>query len=1507
MKKTTKVVLSVFAIAISSVIVSEMADARNNPAANNIDGNTGSPSDGNDCTSCHNQTNMTVTANITSNIPSSGFISGQTYTITASVSSSGKTKYGFEVSPQNKSNGNIIGAIANINATTNIRNGSKYITHSNNNWSGTWSFKWTAPGSATATSGLAANSWYFYGSFLTTNAGNNQGGDNTKDISVTFPENTTVSDSIFASAKTICAGSSVTFTVVPTNGGGSSPTYQWNINGSAAPGTNNAATYTSTSLNQGDVVTCILTSNKSGVTYTSGSSAISNSITMTVNSLPTITSVTSGKRCDAGTVNLSAKASAGIVNWYTVSSGGTAVATGNNYTTPSLSSTTYYYLDATYNGCTSAYRVADTAIVNNTPAIPTAGSNSPVCEGDNILLNSSASVSYNWTGPNSFTSTIQNPAIGSATQAMAGTYSVTATQNGCTSAAGTTTVLVNSPSAPVASIAVTGGSSTSCIGQSITFSVSPTNGGSNPTYQWLVNNAAAPGTSNNSTYSYNNFNNNDTVSCILTSNATCITTTVDTSNIIVISITSPLTPSVSIAVTSGSNPSCNGQIVTFTASPTYGGSSPTYLWQVNGLDATGTNNASTYSSSSLSDQDKVTCILTSNASCLTTNVDTSAAITMSISSSIFPTVSIAVSSGSTTICQGQSVQFDAVQSGGGSNPTYQWTLDGLPAGTNSSTYGPEIVNDGQQIACTMTSSSGCANPTTVNSGTLTMVVTPTVTPTITINGLNTICAGAAATYTVSASNQGSNANFDWRVNGVSAQSGSSTTFSSLSLANNDAISCVLTPIAATCASPSFATSNTINVGVTPIANPSASIAITGGSNPSCIAQPVTFSVTVTDEGSAPTYQWQVNGANAGGTDTGITYSSSNLTDNDTITCILTSNAACAASFIVTSNKIGMTVTSAFTPSLSISGSTSVCEGQAVIFTAAPYGGGATPSYQWQLDGVSAGTDSPTYGPVTLNDGQTIACTMTSSSSCANPTTAASNTLTMIVTPTVTPSVSIKGLNSICAGTVVTFTASVSNPGSNPSYQWKLNGNPVGINDTIYALPNNLTNNSVITCVFTSNAACATTSTIIATPITMNVTPTVNPSIQIVPQFSSPLCSTSNASFQAIPSGGGSAPGYQWLVNAGAAPGAVNSSLYMSSVPLGNADVVTCKLTSNAACAITTTVSSSPFTMSITAAVTPSVNIVASATSIRAGTSVTYTATPTYGGSSPNYQWRVDNISVGAATSNNIYTSSALTDGQVISCVLTSDNTCQTQATTNSNAIAMTVISPPVLPTISKTINSSDVLLTSSAISGNQWYYNGILIPGATAKTYTATQNGVYYLIVTNNTTVLQSAPVGIAVPVSIAQNGNVLTSSSTSGNQWYIDGLAIPDSIGQTITVTQNGYYSVVVNINGVSSSATPVLINSFSSSPTATGINQLTSDNTIRISPSPNDGNFKISFDVTVNATYSLEIKDLLGQLIYSEILSSFSGSYDKQLSLSGYGKGVYIISLTSTTLKTINKIVVY
>ncbi|MDP3681047.1 MAG: T9SS type B sorting domain-containing protein [Flavobacterium sp.] len=106
-----------------------------------------------------------------------------------------------------------------------------------------------------------------------------------------------------------------------------------------------------------------------------------------------ITGTTPASRCDSGTVTLQATASNGTVNWYDANSGGTLLATANTYTTPFLTGTTTYYVDA---GCATS-RTAVTATINTIPTIT--ATNSPVsrCGAGTVTLEATASTgSINW-------------------------------------------------------------------------------------------------------------------------------------------------------------------------------------------------------------------------------------------------------------------------------------------------------------------------------------------------------------------------------------------------------------------------------------------------------------------------------------------------------------------------------------------------------------------------------------------------------------------------------------------------------------------------------------------------------------------------------------------------------------------------------------------------------------------------------------------------------------------------------------------------------------------------------------------------------------------------------------------------------------------------------------------------------------------------------------------------------------------------------------------------------
>jgi gliding motility-associated-like protein len=115
-----------------------------------------------------------------------------------------------------------------------------------------------------------------------------------------------------------------------------------------------------------------------------------------------------------------------------------------------------------YDGLTCSNTNTYTVVVDSTPYQPTLGSNAPICSGNALLLTSTSTdltptftTNYRWTGPNAFTSLLQNPTISPASTFATGIYSVTATiayagiVGGCTSDTATMIVVVDStPQAP---------------------------------------------------------------------------------------------------------------------------------------------------------------------------------------------------------------------------------------------------------------------------------------------------------------------------------------------------------------------------------------------------------------------------------------------------------------------------------------------------------------------------------------------------------------------------------------------------------------------------------------------------------------------------------------------------------------------------------------------------------------------------------------------------------------------------------------------------------------------------------------------------------------------------------------------------------------------------------------------------------------------------------------------------------------------------------------------------
>ncbi len=351
------------------------------------------------------------------------------------------------------------------------------------------------------------------------------------------------------------------------------------------------------------------------------------------------------------------------------------------------------------------------------------------------------------------------------------------------------------------------------------------------------------------------------------------------------------TAPVSISIAASNTQVCEGTSVVFTATPTNGGTTPAYQWKVNAVNAGSNNAVYTYAPVQ---GDLVSCILTSNATCITGNPATSNTVTMTVNPLLPVSVSIAPSAN--PVCAGTSVTFTPSPVNGGA-PTYQWFKNAADAGTGSTyTYVPVA---GDQVFAIMTSSLACKTGSPATSNTAAMTVNPVLTL---INSISTtqttLCEGTSTTITCDHNYPVSGC--DWYVNGVIASHDMNLTYIP---ANNDQVYCVCWVTPDGCWSIPSAMSNTITYTVNPVLP--VSVSITASANPADAGTPVMFTATGTNGGSSPVYEWKVNGAVAPGATT-ATYTYTPVS-GDEITCTLTSGELCTSSNPAISNTITMVV------------------------------------------------------------------------------------------------------------------------------------------------------------------------------------------------------------------------------------------------------------------------------------------------------------------------------------------------------------------------------------------------------------------------------------------------------------------------------------------------------------------------------------------------------------------------------------------------------------------------
>lgn len=259
------------------------------------------------------------------------------------------------------------------------------------------------------------------------------------------------------------------------------------------------------------------------------------------------------------------------------------------------------------------------------------------------------------------------------------------------------------------------------------------------------------------------------------------------------------------------------------------------------------------------------------------------------------------------------------------------------------------------------------------------------------------------------------------------------------------------------------------------------------------------------------------------------------------------------------------------------------------------------------------------------------------------------TATVTITPLTAPTVSVStGMgDSVCEGTLITFTPIPFYGGTTPTYEWRVNGVLVSSANTYTFLPSD---GDSINVVMTSSAACPAPDTATG-GMRITVLEHLMPIVNVTFYPSDTMCAGNLVTYTANPLYGGAAPFYNWYVN-----GVLVSTGTTYTFEPHNGDVVSARMASHYQCRLVDTVTSNNVHMVVVPTILPYVNITSARhLAMKYGELDTLTANVSNAGPTPTYQWILnDSVITGATTS--VYISS-FHHYDSVSCMVTSSGLC----------------------------------------------------------------------------------------------------------------------------------------------------------------------------------------------------------------------------------------------------------
>jgi len=565
------------------------------------------------------------------------------------------------------------------------------------------------------------------------------------------------------------------------------------------------------------------------------------------------------------------------------------------------------------------------------------------------------------------------------------------------------------------------------------------------------------------------------------------------------------------------------------------------------------------------------------------------------------------------------------------------------------------------------------------------------------------------------------------------------------------------------------------------------------------------------------------------------------------------------------------------------------------------------NYSWTVSAGGTITSGSTSNAITVTWSTTGAKTVSVNYYNANNCTAANPTVyNVTVNPLPVPT--ITGLSTVCKGTTgVVYTTQTGMT----NYIWTVSaggtitagGTPTSNSVTITW---NTAGVQAVTVNYTNANGCTA-----ASPVSYSVT--VNPTPVPVIGSNNVPCVNSTGNNYYTETG---MTGYVWTVSAG---GTITSGQGTSSIlvtwTVAGSQWVSVNYNNTYGCPAPTATVYNLFVNPLpnaAAAITGTANVCA-------GTNgVAYSTTPVMNATS--YTWTLPagaTIATGAGTTNiTVNFGPTAVSGNII---MTGTNSCGNGAPSTFAVVvnplpanAGTITGPAAVCegatsvgyTVPAIANATGYVWTVPAgatiISGGNT--NSILVNFTTPGTGVITVKGTNACgsgVVSPNFSVTVNA---IPPAPVITANGNVLTSSSPTGNQWYYEGNPIPGATGQTYTVLNNtGYYWCVVTINGCSSGISNKLWIE------VVGIGEMPSDASFSVYPVPNDGVFNISIDYPIEDTFTIMIYNQIGSKIFEiKDVNTVGGKYNKRVDLRPISTGMYSVIFMNSEHKVVKKFII-